>query len=125
MKKGFWAKRIAGFLLFGLAALAIFTAVVMSLWNAVLVPVLHVSIIGFWQAAGILLLSKILFGGFKGGGRWAGRGHHWKEDIRERWANMSDEEKSRVKQEWKQRCNVWKTGRFETAKAEQTGSETV
>jgi hypothetical protein len=49
----------------GVAALSY---VVMMLWNW-LIPVLFVGgkAIGYWQAMGILVLSKILFGGFKGG----------------------------------------------------------
>jgi hypothetical protein len=123
MKKAFWAKRIAGFIVIGVAAVALFTYLVMGLWNAILVPVLAVNKITFWQAAGILVLSKILFGGFKGRGGWGGHGRQWKHDLRERWAGMSDDEKLKMKQEWKQRCNYWKGGRFESSNAGFTGSE--
>ena len=41
-----------------------------------------VKTITFLQALGILLLSKILFGGF--GGRRGGRGRHWKNNIEEK-----------------------------------------
>jgi hypothetical protein len=36
----------------------------MSLWNCLLPEILGVKSITFWQAMGILILSKILFGGF-------------------------------------------------------------
>lgn len=83
------------------AVAALLGWVVMFLWNAVLVPVLGVGIITFWQALGIFILSKILFGGFHGG-----KSHRWKHRYynKERWDNMTDEEKERFKQEWGRRC---------------------
>jgi hypothetical protein len=108
MKKRFGAGKIAGFILIGIAAIALFTFVVMSLWNAILVPVIHVSAVSFWQAAGILLLSKILFGGFRGGGRrFGGPRFQMRHDMKEKWQNMTPEEKEKMKQEWRQRCNRW------------------
>lgn len=52
----------------GLAALA-----VMLLWNAILPSLLAVGRLGFWQALGLLLLCRILFGGLRGRG-WGGHG---------------------------------------------------
>ncbi len=47
----------------------------MALWNNILVDVLHVGAITFWQALGIFTLAKILFGGSPGGrGKWGGGG---------------------------------------------------
>ena len=51
-------------ILFGLSA------IVMWLWNAILPNVVNVSSITYWQAMGILVLSKILFGGFGFWGRF-------------------------------------------------------
>ncbi|MBK6633344.1 MAG: hypothetical protein IPG38_02580 [Chitinophagaceae bacterium] len=66
MKK-FWIKKGLMILVFGSIAILVFGFVVMSLWNAILPAVLGVKAISFIQALGILLLSKILFGGFRGG----------------------------------------------------------
>jgi hypothetical protein len=86
-----------------IAGLAVFTGIVMWLWNNVLAVVLHISLISFWQALGLLVLSKILFGGFRGGGgRW-GR-HKWKSDMIQRWDGMSGEEKEKFRGEWEKRC---------------------
>ena len=76
-------------------------AVVMGLWNAILPEVLSVKPITYWQALGLLLLSRILLGGFRLGG---GGAPPWKGRRRGRWASMSDEEKARLKEEWKKRC---------------------
>ncbi len=70
---------------------------VMLLWNAILPTVLGVKAISFMQAAGIFILSKILFG-FQGG-----RGQNWKRGIKGNWQNLTLEEKEKVKAEWKDR----------------------
>lgn len=97
-KKGFiFLLIIGGILLFSLA--------VMLLWNAILPGVIHVTAITFPQALGILVLSKILFGGFNKG-RWGG--HRKMHEMREKFANMTPEEKEKFKSEWKERCNMWR-----------------
>lgn len=62
----------AGAILFFLLAALGVSALVMLLWNQILVPLLAVSAIGIWQAAGILVLSRLLFSRFPGG-----RGFGW------------------------------------------------
>ncbi len=76
----------------------------MSLWNAILPGVLHVSTITFPQALGILLLSKILFGGFGGRGRWRGGPPPF---MQQKLANMTPEERESFKQEWRNKCGRW------------------
>lgn len=107
MNKKFWIKKIIGFTLLAIAAVALLGYVVMSLWNCVLVPVLGVSLITFWQAVGLFILGKILFGGFHGGRCGCGRGGHWKNEMKEKWHNMTPEEREKIKQEWRNRCRVW------------------
>jgi len=83
-------RRFFGFLLFILIAAVVFGFIVMALCNNILVPVLHVGLIGYWQALGIFLLSKILFGGFHGA--WWGRhkfNYRYRPEMREKWQNMS------------------------------------
>jgi Ca2+/H+ antiporter, TMEM165/GDT1 family len=84
------------------AALFGFTFIVMTLWNAVIPAITGFKIISFWQAMGLLVLSKILFGGLRMGGGWKGGrgGARW----REKWATMTPEEKDRFKSEWRRRC---------------------
>jgi hypothetical protein len=102
MKK-FWIKKGLMILLLGIIAVLIFGLVVMSLWNAILPAVLGVKAISFIQALGILLLSKILFGGFGGGrGRRHGRGK-WME-MKQKFSGMTPEEREKFKAEWKTRC---------------------
>jgi len=101
MKK-FWIKKALMMIVFVAAATFLFGGVVMWLWNAILPAVLGVKAISFIQALGILVLSKILFGGF-GGRRWRGS-PEWKQKMKQRWDTMSPEEKENFKSEWKNRC---------------------
>ena len=100
----FRLKRVI-FIPFAVAAGAfIFSVAVMYLWNAILPEVLGVHIITFWQAMGILVLSKILFGGF--GLNHHNRSHiHHTQEMREKWMNLSQEEKDKMKNEWRGRFN--------------------
>ena len=74
-----------------------FGGAVMLLWNGILTSVLHIGAITFWQAVGILLLAKILFGGPRGR-RWHGG---WREK-RFRWKNMTQDEK----EHFQSRCSA-------------------
>ena len=98
-------------LVFGIIAVLVFGLVVMSLWNAILPAVLGVKAISFMQALGILLLSKILFGGFGGGrnkGSWRNK-EKWIE-MKDKFAGMTPEEREKFKAEWKNKCGGrWKT----------------
>ena len=85
-------------------AILVFATIVMALWNAILPGVIGVKAISFPQALGILLLSKILFGGFRGGGGWAAhRRGRWME-MQQKMAAMTPEEREKFKSEWKNRC---------------------
>ena len=88
MKKR-WARKIPFVIAIGVLCVFAFSGIVMFLWNHILPGVLHVGAITLWQAAGILLLSKILFSGFKGRrGRW-----HGKKQMFGQWQEMTEEEK--------------------------------
>lgn len=79
--------------------------IVMLLWNNILPAVLNVHTINFWQAMGILILSKILFG-FKG--------HHgspnmfWLQRMKKKFQKMTPEEKEKFKAEMQHRFAQWK-----------------
>lgn len=63
---------------------AVFGFIVESLWNVLIPPIFGWHTITFWQALGLLLLSKILFGGFHRHGH--GGRNHWKQRMKERWS---------------------------------------
>jgi hypothetical protein len=102
--RGFWIKR-AIFIPIAIAAgVFLFGSVVMLLWNALLPAVIGVGTITFWQALGILILSKILFGGFSGGHGHHRSHHHGRHDMHGKWMHLNPEEREKMKAEWKSRC---------------------
>ena len=80
--------RFFGKALLALVAIAVLGWIVMALWNWV-IPAVFVGgrAIDYLHALGLLVLSRILFGGFRGRGGWHGRGA-WR-----RWERMSPEER--------------------------------
>jgi hypothetical protein len=77
------------------AGVAVLGGLVMLLWNAI-VPELFASArsIDYLHALGLLVLCRILFGGFRGHGGWHGR-HHWGRGSR--WSAMTPEERERFR----------------------------
>ena len=90
-----------------LLAITVVTTIVMLLWNAILPSLFHFPDITWPQALGLLILSKLLFGGFRGGG---GPRQHWKNKMKQRWMNMQPEEREKFMQEWNRRCGPFKSG---------------
>jgi hypothetical protein len=93
--------RAPGIALIVIAAVAIFGFIVQHLWNWLIPAIVGWHPINFWQAVGILVLSKILFGGFHRGG-----GMHWRHRMGERWEKMSPEEREKFRQAMRGRCGI-------------------
>jgi hypothetical protein len=64
--KRHWLFRVLKFVLFAALFIGVFSFVVMSLWNWLMPALFGWRLVSYWQAVGILVLSKILFGGFRG-----------------------------------------------------------
>ena len=92
--------RGARFILFAIVAATALSFVVMSLWNWLMPPLFGLHLISFGQALGLLLLSRLLLGGFRG--RWSGG--HWRGRIMERWAQMTHEEREKFRAGMQGRC---------------------
>ena len=88
-----------------LLGMALFIAVggwvVMSLWNWLTPALFGFRTITFWQALGLLLLCRILFGGFGVHGGGSHSGH--RKSSAERWETMTPEERERFRQSWRGR----------------------
>ncbi len=112
--KPFLYKRRFLFIPFVVAAfLGVISFIVMTLWNSLLPGILHVTAITYWQAMGIFVLCKILFGFGKGGpGRWGGgSGAPWmRHRMEERFKNMSPEEREKFRARMEM-CGRGKWGR--------------
>jgi hypothetical protein len=91
--RNFWIKRAIKIVFLVLVGLAVFSLIVMWLWNRLVPPIFGWHTINFWQALGIFVLSKILFGGFRGM-RPGIRGRH---RMMERWEQMTPEEREKFR----------------------------
>jgi hypothetical protein len=94
------AWRVLKFIAIGLLAATVFTFVVMHLWNWLMPSLFGLHLITFWQALGLLILSKILFGGFRGRpGGFGGR-----RRMMERWEKMTPEEREKFREGMRSGC---------------------
>jgi len=69
--------------------IAVLGWVVMALWNWLMPAIFSVNEIGYLQAMGLLLLSRILFG------KWGGR--HCPSKHLHRWGGMTPEEREKFR----------------------------
>jgi hypothetical protein len=108
-------KIIGGLVLFALAFF-LFGYVTMYLWNWLMPGLFHLPSVDFYQAIGLVLLGKILFGGIhmRGGRGWGYR-RYWKE----KWASMTPDEREKFKSEFAERCrHKWGRGEVKVEKSE-------
>jgi hypothetical protein len=78
-----------------LIVLALVGWIVMSLWNWLAPALFGFKTITYWQALGLMILCKMLFGGFSGA-----RGGAFRRRLRmqERWEQMTPEEREKFRQ---------------------------
>jgi hypothetical protein len=91
-----WRFHGARFVAFALVAVVVFGEVTKELWNALMPALFHLPYVSFLQALGLLILSRLLLGGFRGpgGGRWR----------KPRFvADMTPEERERFRESFRQR----------------------
>jgi len=81
--------------------IAIFSWVVMLLWNSLVPALFHGPELSYWQAFGLMVLCRILFGGIRGHG---GHGHWRRHMWRERWESLTPEERARLRERFFERC---------------------
>ncbi len=99
MKRGVWVLK---FIVMGVVMLGLLGLVTQQLWNWLIPQLFAGPVVTFWQALGLLLLSKIFFWSFSKGGhssRKPGWGYYWSQ----KWKGMSPEERERLKQKMKEK----------------------
>ena len=102
------ALRIAGFAVLGVTGAALFALAfgyfVMLLWNWLMPSIFHLGEIGYWQAFGIVILAKLLFGAVGGGRHGASRAgrHSWRH-----WDPKGDRGPERGER-WRYYRDFWK-----------------
>jgi len=77
------------------AFVALFGEIVMHLWNWLLPGLFGWKVITFWQAMGLLVLCRILFGGFGGHGAGPSKEHRLGD---KRWGRLSPEDREKFRQ---------------------------
>jgi hypothetical protein len=92
-KKHVFGVHVFGVGMMGLAAIAGFSAITMLLWNWLVPCIFGLAVINFWQALGLLVFVRILFGGI-GAKNWMGMAmNNHRNPIREKWMKMTPEER--------------------------------
>lgn len=108
--KRYWILRVLKGLNFLVIGLAFFGWITMFLWNALLPHIFGLTIITFWQAIGLIILGRLIFGGFGHFGWGWERRHGWHHKghlhnhLRQKWASMTPEEREKWKEKVKNRC---------------------
>jgi hypothetical protein len=105
-----WLRRGLKIVLLATIGAAVLGQVVMQLWNWLTPALFGWHAITFWQALGLLVLSRFFFGGFRGR---MGYGAPWRRRMAERWEQMTPEEREKFRQGMRGRC-----GQFGAAEPE-------
>lgn len=94
---GIGALIIAGILLLGY--------ITQCLWNWLMPELFGLPVLDYTKALGLVVLSKILFGGirFNSGGQWRKR-KQMQAMLEARMADMTEEERTAFKQQFAERC---------------------
>src|SRR2546430_618515 len=87
MRRAFWIARGVRILMIFIVVAGVVGFVVMRLWNWLVPALFGGPLLGYWEALGLLVLARLLFGGMRygrGRGPW---GHSWHHG-RARWEQM-------------------------------------
>lgn len=99
------AERIARMVIMMIVVISIvaagFGSAVLYMWNWLMPSIFGLHPITYWQALGLLGLSWILFGGMRG---WFGPRMHRGYGMRQRWAQMTPEERERFRAGMRRGC---------------------
>ena len=99
-------------ILFGILFVAVMGLLVTTLWNQLMPGIFGLPVINIWQALGLFLLSRLLFGRFGGGRGWGSRFR--KGRFAQGWKNLTPEERARFRSAMGARCGA-KFGEGEAA----------
>ena len=92
--------RVLKFVAIGIVAFTVFGFVTTHLWNYLMPGLFGLRTLTFWQAVGLIVLGRLLFGGF--GPRFGGG--PWRRHMKERWEQMTPEEREKFREGMRGRC---------------------
>ena len=87
------------FVLFGIVFLGVMGLAISALWNALIPAIFGLPAISYWQALGLFLLSRVLFGRFGGWGSRIGKAR-----FARGWQSLTPDERDRFRQAMGSRC---------------------
>jgi hypothetical protein len=96
-------KKKLSYMLFFIMLFLLLSAAAMFLWNALLPQIIHVTVINYWQALGLMALCRILFGGFR---FWGGRSRDPGDGprlLKDKLMSMDESDRAAFKEEWRKR----------------------
>ncbi len=112
------AKMFFMFIILAPLFIALYALAVQYLWNWLLPDILGATEISFWQAMGLIALSKLLFGFGGGMGRKKHKCHYkshsWKSKMKAKFDNMTEEEKAQCCEGWDKMKSSWKSEEEDT-----------
>jgi len=91
-------KRKLGFAMMAIVFVIAIGFVIMLLWNWLMPDLFGLSTINYWQAVGLLILSKILFSGGWSKKRHTGHSPYWRKRFMNKWENMCEEDREKIKE---------------------------
>ena len=118
MDRKFWLLRGLRFFLFAALFVAAAVFLTQTLWNWLMPGLFHLPAITLGQTLGLLVLTRILFGSFRGGGRpggWARKRKEWQQRMAGRMERLSPEAREKFRQQMQNRCGMGWRPRPETA----------
>jgi len=121
----FWLLRGLRFFFFAALFITATGFATQALWNWLMPSLFRLPAITLGQTFGLMLLSRILFGGFRGGGQpngWARKRHEWQQRMAGRLEHLSPEAREKFRQQMRSRCSTgW--GRQPEAPAAQANQQ--
>ena len=95
-------------------AFTLFGFVASRLWNGLMPSLFGLRTITFWQAVGLVVLGRLLFGGFRPGFG----GPPWRRHMMARWEQMTPEEREKFRAGMRGRCG-WRASSDQPSAAPQ------
>ncbi|MDQ2795131.1 MAG: hypothetical protein M3Y12_14160 [Bacteroidota bacterium] len=105
MDRKFWLLRGLRFFFFAALFIAVAGFATQALWNWLMPALFRLPTITLGQTFGLLLLSRILFGGGRAGG-WARKRREWQQRMAGRLENLSPEAREKFRQQMRSRCGT-------------------
>ncbi|MCS6933851.1 MAG: hypothetical protein NZM35_01695 [Chitinophagales bacterium] len=96
------ALKITGIVLLLIVAFLLMGYLTMTLWNWLMPAIFGLPVINYYQAIGLVVLSKLLLGGIRVQPGPIGQRRWWKA----KWESMSEKEREEFKREFAERCKA-------------------